>query len=225
MKKLYGAYGSNLNIDQMSVRCPGASVYGASELQDWQLVFKKSGSGAYLSVEPAMGFQVPLGIWSIDEDHEAALDRYEGYPHFYQKKTFKLPVRHDGEIQEEDVMIYIMNFDRPAGIPSISYLETCREGYEDFWFDQNTLIDAALAAGMPMVQLVDEDMLLTCPSCGKRYTGMPALSRKDSQTLICPRCGSREAMEAIGMVSQEIDAVLDRMDKAGGFDWEGFKYD
>ena len=34
----------------------------------------------------------------------------------------------------------------------------------------------------------------TCPKCGKRYSGYPALSRRDNKTLICPECGVYEAM-------------------------------
>jgi len=37
-----------------------------------------------------------------------------------------------------------------------------------------------------------------CPKCGKEYTGVPALSRLDNTTLVCPECGTREALESIG---------------------------
>lgn len=50
-----------------------------------------------------------------------------------------------------------------------------------------------------------------CPLCGKEYDGVPALSRKDNETLICPECGTREAIDAAlsvpefsaGMTEQE----------------------
>ena len=48
----------------------------------------------------------------------------------------------------------------------------------------------------------------TCPLCGKAYTERPALSRKDDKTLICPDCGTREALESIGMDREEQDKVL-----------------
>lgn len=35
-----------------------------------------------------------------------------------------------------------------------------------------------------------------CPLRGKEYDGVPALSRKDNETLICPECGTREAIDA-----------------------------
>lgn len=34
-----------------------------------------------------------------------------------------------------------------------------------------------------------------CPKCGQKYTGYPALSRKDNKTEICPDCGTEEAIE------------------------------
>ena len=41
-KRYYIAYGSNLNIDQMSYRCPGAKVVGTSKIPDFELLFKGS---------------------------------------------------------------------------------------------------------------------------------------------------------------------------------------
>ena len=34
-----------------------------------------------------------------------------------------------------------------------------------------------------------------CPLCGKAYYDAPALSRRDNKTLICPDCGTMEALE------------------------------
>lgn len=49
----------------------------------------------------------------------------------------------------------------------------------------------------------------TCPYCGKIYRGRPALSRKDNQTLICPDCGTREALESIGVDAAEQEQILE----------------
>ncbi len=48
----------------------------------------------------------------------------------------------------------------------------------------------------------------TCPKCGQVYTGHPALSRYDNDTLICPDCGTREALESIGVGREEQDKIL-----------------
>ena len=47
-----------------------------------------------------------------------------------------------------------------------------------------------------------------CPRCGKEYTGRPALSRADNQTPLCPDCGTREALESIGIDIAEQDKIL-----------------
>ena len=48
----------------------------------------------------------------------------------------------------------------------------------------------------------------TCPLCGKEYTEVPALSRKDNETLICPDCGTRESLEYIGVGREEQERIL-----------------
>lgn len=40
-----------------------------------------------------------------------------------------------------------------------------------------------------------------CPKCGNAYSGHPALSRPDNETLICPDYGVREALGSIGVLS------------------------
>lgn len=51
--------------------------------------------------------------------------------------------------------------------------------------------------------------LRICPICGKPYTGVPALSRKDNKTFICPDDGVREALESIGVSSDEQEKIID----------------
>lgn len=53
----------------------------------------------------------------------------------------------------------------------------------------------------------------TCPKCGSTYKGHPALSRKDNETLICPLCGTREALEAMGLPQEEIDQITDMVER------------
>ena len=48
----------------------------------------------------------------------------------------------------------------------------------------------------------------TCPICGRSYTGHPALSRTDNETLICPDCGTRQALASIGVDETEQDEIL-----------------
>ena len=47
-----------------------------------------------------------------------------------------------------------------------------------------------------------------CSRCGKVYTGRPAISRVDDKTPNCPDCGTREALESIGIDIAEQDKIL-----------------
>ena len=47
----------------------------------------------------------------------------------------------------------------------------------------------------------------TCPKCGQVYTERPASSRVDGSP-ICPDCGTREALESIGVEREEQDKIL-----------------
>ena len=48
-----------------------------------------------------------------------------------------------------------------------------------------------------------------CPICGNSYTGHPALSRTDNEMLICPDCGTRQALDSIGVSEEEQEKILE----------------
>lgn len=140
MKKFYIAYGSNLNKSQMKHRCPHAEPYASGVLKDHELLFKGSKTGAYATVEPKKGEEVPIGVWLIDEADEKNLDRYEGYPSFYYK-TYVFVDTNRGPI---DGMIYIMHESRRIGQPTDHYVGTCLRGYDDFNLNKLMFLDALL---------------------------------------------------------------------------------
>lgn len=47
-----------------------------------------------------------------------------------------------------------------------------------------------------------------CPLCGKAYRERPAISRTDNETRICPDCGTREALSALGVGADEQSRIL-----------------
>ncbi len=148
-KRYYIAYGSNLNVRQMRMRCPSARRIGTAELKDYELLFKGSKTGSYLTVEKKLDSSVPVGVWEVTPADEKALDRYEGFPNFYYKMELTLPIKgiRTGKIRKRRVFVYIMHENRPIGIPSISYMQTCIQGYEDFGFDWVALLDAYFKCG------------------------------------------------------------------------------
>lgn len=48
----------------------------------------------------------------------------------------------------------------------------------------------------------------TCPVCGNEYSQHPAISRTDNSTAICPDCGTREALSAIGVEASEQEEII-----------------
>lgn len=140
-KRYYLAYGSNLNVDQMAWRCPDARALGTAQIADYRLLFKGSKTGSYLTIEPQEGAAVPVAVWEVSEEDEKRLDRYEGYPNFYYKKEMKITFTgiRTHRKRTRDAFVYIMHEDRPYGIPSKGYMNTCFEGYRDFGFDGDLL--------------------------------------------------------------------------------------
>ena len=137
MKKYYIAYGSNLNVKQMKFRCPGAKVVGTSVIKNYELLYKGSKTGSYLTIEKRKGGIVPVAVWEVTADDEKRLDAYEGYPNFYYKTDMQLTVKSHitGRKKKLDAFVYIMHEERKLGIPSYAYVRTCVQGYRDFGFD------------------------------------------------------------------------------------------
>lgn len=146
-RRLYIAYGSNLNLEQMSLRCPTARVVGTSVLKDWRLLFRGGQTGAVATVERFRDRCVPVLVWQIQPPDEAALDRYEGWPNLYRKEELRVSL--NGKTRK--VMIYIMNEILPYGEPSRNYFNTIRDGYVGAGFDIDILhkavADSMAAAG------------------------------------------------------------------------------
>ncbi|MCC0567355.1 gamma-glutamylcyclotransferase [Brevibacillus borstelensis] len=156
-RKLYAAYGSNLNIDQMKRRCPESFVVGSGLIEDYELEFRY-----FANIIQSPGHHVPVIIWSISQKDERALDHYEGVANgLYYKETLK--VRLDGEdenghVSEIDAMAYVMDTaeNRPTQAPSLSYYEIVRQGYLQNDLEIRPLAVAAIKAGAKF----DDDELI-----------------------------------------------------------------
>lgn len=139
-KRLYVAYGSNLNKRQMSERCPGAKFVGAGVIHDYELQFKGLYSSAFATIAPKQGASVPVGVWEVQDTDERSLDIYEGYPRHYFKETVVV------ELEETTVnaMIYVMNLNAKFGIPSVHYFGVIKDGYRDCGLDESVLNQALI---------------------------------------------------------------------------------
>ena len=123
-QRLYIAYGSNLNLEQMAFRCPTAKVVGKSELKDYELLFRGGRRGAVATVEPKAGSTVPVLVWEIQKKYDKQM----------------LEIELDGKIVP--AMVYVMTPGHSFGIPSDYYSNVIWQGYETAGFETQFLEDA-----------------------------------------------------------------------------------
>ena len=126
----------------MRWRCPSARSIGTATLDGWRLLFKGSRTGSYLTIEREEKCDLPVAVWEVSPEDELALDRYEGFPAFYYKREFRLRRERPQRKDAPTAFAYIMHEEHPVGVPSLSYMRTCLEGYDTFHFDRNILLDA-----------------------------------------------------------------------------------
>lgn len=139
--KYYAAYGSNLNKYMMSERCPDAEAIGTAVLQDFELSCRGVPGRSYLTIDEKEGSYVPLGIFRINEEDEAALDQYEDYPALYEKRIADLPVTFWDRSEETlPVLYYVMNPGFEKNECTSAYALACLNGYDDFGFDSEILM-------------------------------------------------------------------------------------
>lgn len=207
--KLYIAYGSNLNIDQMKRRCPDAEIVTTSFINNYQLTFRGNSRGfGVANIEPKKGARVPVGVWQISESDEVALDRYEGFPHLYVKQNFMVLI--NGE--RHKAMAYVMRKGFSPVAPSEGYLQTIVDGFEDFHIDKAVLWDGVCWALKrssesrtsfleAFARLQGRYHWKKCPRCGratvKPKTATNAWSRH-ADVYICDECGMDEAIRDYG---------------------------
>lgn len=131
-KRLYLAYGSNINLEQMARRCPNSKVIGTAMIPDYELEFR-----GVATIVPKKGAEVPVLMWEIDQQDEINLNHYEGFPRLYRKEIFEMEV--NGKIREG--MAYLMNY-KGIAPPTAQYYNGIKKGYEDNGMDTKYLHDA-----------------------------------------------------------------------------------
>lgn len=63
-------------MERMGKRCPYAVVVGTTEIKGYRLLFKKSKTGCYATIEQDANESVPAVVWKLSEYDELLLDRY-----------------------------------------------------------------------------------------------------------------------------------------------------
>ena len=139
------AYGSNLSEERMKSRCPGAEVYGTSVIHGYRLLFKRSMTGAYATIEQDANCQIPVVVYKMTAEDEAKLDRHEGFPRYYRKQEFLLPIwclNGKRRKYRRTCIVYIMHEYRVLGEPTAEYFSLLDKGYTRWGFDQEIIFKA-----------------------------------------------------------------------------------
>lgn len=128
----YFAYGSNLNLKQMKIRCPEFKLIKAITLDGYRLIFR-----SVADIEKDSNSKVEGVIFMISNQDERNLDKHEGVPNIYRKEYFNCIIDNN----EESVLYYKMN---SAGIgkPTNKYYNAIQEGYLQNNLDISILKDA-----------------------------------------------------------------------------------
>jgi gamma-glutamylcyclotransferase (GGCT)/AIG2-like uncharacterized protein YtfP len=118
MENLYFAYGANMHPGQMSWRCPAAQAREAFILRNWELKFY-----GHATIEPKPDAECAGVLWSLTPECEQALDRFEGFPDYYTKRTW----------QQDGVWIMFYEMTPPkTGRPSSGYVDNIVTSYHDW---------------------------------------------------------------------------------------------
>ncbi len=126
-RHFYFAYGSNLCVTQMALRCPDAADPRPAVLSDHDWLINERGVA---TVEPLAGNQVHGVLWQVSDDDLATLDSAEGVPARYRRD--QLTVHTD--VGPSPAWVYIDHRVTP-GPPRPGYLPR--------------IIDGALHHGLP----------------------------------------------------------------------------
>lgn len=207
---LYLAYGSNMNVAHMAVRCPTAKVVGDTVLEGYQLLFRGRNGGAYATIEENPEFGVPVIVWELDGLAEKRLDRYEGFPTLYRKEFIQVELA--GKTVQ--AMIYIMNEDWPIGMPNRHYYEGILEAYEEAGLDVAILDEAVrLSARYDINEFLHQER---CSRCGGPLATR-TMSRMNEDVL-CMDCA--EAEKGHPRYQEAVDAEIEQV-KAGNYNYPG----
>jgi gamma-glutamylcyclotransferase (GGCT)/AIG2-like uncharacterized protein YtfP len=147
----YFAYGMLTDPQIMQ----GVTLVGVAELKNFEYEMF-----AYANVYPNPGHSVIGCLWAIDRQKIAELDRVEGYPSLYDRRTY--PVYVDGNKVAAEV--YIMTPQTREEMwneqPSQGYVDRIVRGYRN--------------AGIPMLQLERAVHISGIAEPGRQIAGDPS---------------------------------------------------
>jgi len=152
---LYAAYGSNMDPEQMLLRCPHSPQRGSGWLEGWRLTFGGEDigwDGALATVVEDPGSRVFVVLYDMFETDEKELDNWDGVTLGYYRKAKVRAQTLDGDVLS---WLYVLNF-YEGGLPSARAI--------------GILADSAEKAGAPE-DYVAALRALPCAKMGDANTG------------------------------------------------------
>ncbi|VAX28227.1 hypothetical protein MNBD_NITROSPIRAE01-2368 [hydrothermal vent metagenome] len=125
---IYFAYGSNMDLDQMKVRCPGSSVIGIVELKHYAMAFtrwSRSWKSGTADILPERGKSVYGVLFDLSFEDLKKSDKFADYPNSYIRKDV-------GVFFEGETLPALTYVARRQGVykPSKSYMGKMLHGAE-----------------------------------------------------------------------------------------------
>ena len=131
---LYFAYGSNLDLPQMRMRCPQSSVVCPGWLQGYRLDFTRYSSVwkcGVADIIASKGDEVWGLVYNIADKDLENLDHYEGYPSAYTR--FQASVHTEDDVLD-DVWTYTVREKCAFKPPSRAYLDIIKRAAKEYRF-------------------------------------------------------------------------------------------
>lgn len=132
----YFAYGSNLDLLQMQLRCPDAQFVSTARLDGYRVCFPRKSfvrDCATISVEPAMGDCVWGALYELSDDEMRRLDEREGFSPLAEDADRNKHTRMTIQVEASDERVVIA--DTHVAVPTenpgdpsphyIAYLVAC----------------------------------------------------------------------------------------------------
>jgi gamma-glutamylcyclotransferase len=153
----YFAYGSNLDLMQMQLKCPDAQFVSTARLDGYRICFPRKSfvrDCAIVSIEPDVAESVWGALYEIDDSELKRLDEREGYrpqrePH--RNSRNRITVRVEGSDERSvSAETYAAVPSENPGLPSPHYIGYLVASAAECGLPKSHLVK--LAAHMPVAQ-------------------------------------------------------------------------
>jgi len=123
----YFAYGSNMNFAEMKKRAQDSKYLKRVKLEGYKIIYdgySLNRKGAVANIIKNMGSTVWGALFEVDDECLQSLDRYEGYPKSYQRKSLAVQ---DDQGNKYSAIVYLRK-PLTKGKPSDKYREIVLQG-------------------------------------------------------------------------------------------------